>query len=87
VIYRRVPGAGDGSSWTPEKPQVESCEHQNNANIHCQPFPESVSEEHEIYTDYDGYHHHHVKHDGYLSAYSSGKCQFEFSIPRSAERR
>jgi hypothetical protein len=21
------------------------CEHQDNANIHCQPFPESVSEE------------------------------------------
>src|ERR1039458_3530873 len=49
-------------SWTPEESQVESCEHQDNANIHCQPFPESVSEEHEIYTDYDGCHRHHVKH-------------------------
>jgi hypothetical protein len=33
-----------------------------NANIHYQPFPESVSEEHEIYTDYNGCHRHHVKH-------------------------
>jgi len=41
-------------SWTPEESQVETCEHQDNANIHCQPFPESVSEEHEINTDYDG---------------------------------
>jgi hypothetical protein len=56
-------------SWTPEESQVERCEHQDNANIHCQPFPESVSEEHEIYTDYDGYHRHHVKHDSYLSAH------------------
>jgi hypothetical protein len=55
--------------WVPEESQVESCEHQDNANIHCQPFPESVSEEHEIYTDYDGYHRHHVKHDSYLSAH------------------
>jgi hypothetical protein len=56
------------SSWTPEESQVESCEHQDNANIHCQPFPESVSEEHDIYTDYDGCHRHHVKHDS-LSAH------------------
>src|ERR1700731_1679393 len=58
-------------SWTPDESQVESCEHQDNANIHCQPFPESVSEEHEIYTDYDGCHRHHVKHDSYLSAHFS----------------
>src|SRR5208282_951996 len=58
-------------SWTPEESQVESCEHQDNANIHCQPFPESGSEEHEIYTDYDGCHRHHVKHDSYLSAHFS----------------
>jgi hypothetical protein len=58
-------------SWTPEESQIESCEHQDNANIHCQPFPKSVSEEHEIYTDYDGYHRHHVKHDSYLFAHFS----------------
>jgi hypothetical protein len=37
----------------PEESEVESPEHQDNANIHGQPFPESVSEEREIYTDYD----------------------------------
>jgi hypothetical protein len=58
-------------SWTPEESQVESCEHQDNANIHYQPFPESVSEEDAIYTDYDGYHRRHVKHDSYLSAHFS----------------
>jgi hypothetical protein len=75
-----VPVAGDGSSWAPDKSQVESCEYQNNANIHRQPFPELVSEEHEIYTDYDGCHRHHVKHHSYLSAHSNGDRHFEFSI-------
>jgi hypothetical protein len=78
TIYRRAPG--DGSSWTPGKSQRECCEHHNNANIHLQPLPQSVSEEHEIYTDYDGCHRHHVKHDSYLSAHSSGNRHFEFSI-------
>ena len=56
-------------SWTPEESKVESCEHQDNANIHCEPFPKSVSEEREIYTDYDGHHRHHISHDSYLSAH------------------
>jgi hypothetical protein len=58
-------------SWTPEESQVESCEYQDSANIHNQPFPESVSEEREIYTDYDGRHRRHVNHDRYLSAHFS----------------
>jgi hypothetical protein len=66
-----------GFSWTPEESQVENCEHQDNANIHYRPFPESVSEEHEIYTDYDGDHRHHVKHDSYLSAH--------FSLPATSD--
>jgi hypothetical protein len=57
------------SLWTPEESQVESCEHQDNAYIHCQPFPKSVSEEREIYSDDDGYHRHSVKHYSYLSAH------------------
>jgi hypothetical protein len=65
-------------SWTPEESQIESYEHQDNANIHSQPFPESVPEEHQIYADYDGYHRHHVKHVSYLSAHFSGS-HFEFS--------
>ena len=40
-------------SWTPEESQVESCEQQDNADINYQTFPESISEEHQIYTDYD----------------------------------
>jgi hypothetical protein len=71
-------------SWMPEESEEESCEHQDNTNIHCQPFPESTFEEHEICTDYDGYHHHHVKRDSYASAHFSGNRHFEFSIKCSA---
>jgi hypothetical protein len=56
------------SSIATEKSPVESREHQDNANIHCQSFPEVVSKEREIHTDYDGYHHHHVNHYSCLSA-------------------
>lgn len=49
-------------SWSPEESQVESYEDQDDANIHYQPFPESISEEHEIYSDYKGCHRHRVKH-------------------------
>jgi len=68
-LHNRSKKGAVAPSWTPEESQVESCEHQDNANIHCQPFPESVSEEHEIYNDYDDWHRHHVKHDSYLSAH------------------
>jgi hypothetical protein len=68
---------GQPCSWTPEESEVESYEHQDNANIHCQPFPESVSEEHEIYTDDDGYHRHHVKHVSYLSAHLEFTAEVE----------
>jgi hypothetical protein len=56
-------------SWTPEESRVESYEHQDNANIRYQPFPESVSEDREIHNDYDGCHRHHVKHNSYLSTH------------------
>jgi hypothetical protein len=41
-----------------EESQIESREHQDNANVRYQPFPESVSEEREIQTDYDSNHCH-----------------------------
>jgi hypothetical protein len=49
----------------PQVSQVESGEHQDNSNIHYQPFPKSVSEERQIHSDYDRYHRHDVNHDGY----------------------
>jgi|SRR6516164_11240853 len=66
--YREALATKSGSgppplrSWRPEESHVESSEHQDNANIYYQPFPESVSEEREIYTDYNGDHRHRVKH-------------------------
>jgi hypothetical protein len=63
-------GLKDGDeSWTPEEHPVESCEYQDNPDIHYQAFPKSISEEHEIDTDYDGYHRQHEKHHDYLSVH------------------
>jgi hypothetical protein len=67
--------------WTHEEPQVESSEHQDNANIHYQPFPESVSEEREIHADYNGCHHHHVNHYNYSSIHS-GSSGFKSIMTR-----
>jgi hypothetical protein len=50
------------------KPQIESHEYQDNANVRYQPFPESVSEKSDIQTNYDGHHCHHVQRDSDLSA-------------------
>jgi hypothetical protein len=67
-VELRLPSAG---SWTPQESQVERQEHQNDSKVHRQPFPESVSEEHQVYTDYDSCHRHYVKHGGYRSAHFS----------------
>jgi hypothetical protein len=79
-------------SWAPEESQIESCEHQDNANVRRQPFPESVSEEGEIYASYDGYHRHHVKRDSDLSTrfrlhglYRNGRNVFPGNGPCSGE--
>jgi hypothetical protein len=55
----------------PEESQVESRKHQDNADIHYQPFPESVPEERKIYRDYNRRHRHHIKHDRYLPSHLS----------------
>ena len=71
-----------------EKSKVESCEHQDDANVHCQPFPQMVSEEQNIYTDYDGYHRHHVKHYSYLSAHFRNRTlPMPLSIISTAPKR
>jgi hypothetical protein len=73
-----------------EKSQVESCEYQDNADIHHQPFPKSVSEEHEIRADNGGHHRQHVKRDSYLSAHfstlSSAPLVATFSEPGASVR-
>jgi hypothetical protein len=64
----------------PEESQVEGYEDQNDANIHHQPFPDSISEEREIDTDYDSGHRHRVQRQSDLSAQSSGNRHSELSI-------
>ena len=63
--------AGEGRvivrcSRTPEEQQVQKPEHQNDADVHRQPFPESVSQENEIDADDEGHHRRAVKGQGDL---------------------
>jgi hypothetical protein len=66
-----------------QESQVERCEHQDDSNIQYQTFRESVSEEREIYTDYDGYHRHSVKYDSNLSAH----CNLRSMVDRIKRKR
>jgi hypothetical protein len=62
-----------------EESQVEGGEHQDDANIRDQPFPKSISEKRDIYTNDDGYHHYRVKRARYPSAHFRGNRHFESS--------
>jgi hypothetical protein len=64
----------------PEESQVESGEHQDDANVRYQPFPKAISEESKINTDDDGYHQHRVKHATCPTAHFRGHRHFEFSF-------
>ena len=55
----------------PEESQVESSEYQDDADIHHSSSPESVSEERDIHTDYNGCHHDTVKHASYVFVHFS----------------
>jgi hypothetical protein len=74
-LHNRSERALSPCSRTPQESQLERCEHLDDSNIQIQPFPESVSEESEIYTDYDGCHRHDVKHDSYMSTHFSSLVQ------------
>src|SRR5689334_24784623 len=47
-----------------QESQVERREYQDDSYIHCQPFPEPVSEEQEIDSDDEGDHQRNVECDG-----------------------
>lgn len=64
-----------GRSWTLQESEIESYEHQDNSYIHCQPFPEMVSEEQEIHGNYNGYHQHDVKYASCLSPHFEPPAQ------------
>ena len=80
----RIPRVGHGRrrfaprSRTPQESPVARCEHQDDSYVHCQPFPEAVSEEQEIDGDNDGYHQRHVK---------CSSCPCSHVIPRASGRR
>jgi hypothetical protein len=46
--------------------EIEGREHQDNTDIHRQPFPESILEEQKIQTNNNGDHYQNVKHGRYI---------------------
>ncbi|MGC1779695.1 MAG: hypothetical protein WBB34_17305 [Xanthobacteraceae bacterium] len=54
-----------------EESQVECSEHQDDSYIHNKPFPEPISKEQDIHSNYDGCHQHDVKHHSYQSSHFS----------------
>jgi hypothetical protein len=62
--------AAVGESWVLHKSQIESREHQDDADVHHQPFPEAVPEEQQIHTDDNDCQRGNVKRDGRGSLHS-----------------
>ena len=58
-------------SRTLQQPQVERREHQHDADVHHQPLPEPVPEEHEVHTDHDRHHRQYVKRNGSPASHPS----------------
>jgi hypothetical protein len=49
------PPAHSASLAVLQKPEIEGDKHQDNTDVHDQPFPESIPEEQEIYSYNNGY--------------------------------
>jgi hypothetical protein len=54
--------AGALSSRVFQESQIEGCNHQNNADIHDQPFQELMPKEQQIYDNDTGSHYQNAKH-------------------------
>src|SRR5262249_52484005 len=63
------PPPDEGPSWTLHEPPEERPEHQDDADVYCQPRPEVMLEEQDVHADHDGYQREHVQHDGCLSSH------------------
>jgi hypothetical protein len=52
-----------------KEPQIERRKHQDNSDVHHQPRPELVPEEHDVHADHYAYQRERIKHDGNLSTH------------------
>ena len=62
-----------------QESEVEGCEHQDDSYIHCQPFPELVPEEEDIYSDHNGYQQQYVKDGSCLASHSVPSFKYRLS--------
>lgn len=67
---RRMSGPDQPHLPLPQEPQIEGCEHQHDADVHEQPFHESMSEEQDIQTHDNDDHGHNEEHANDRSCHS-----------------
>jgi hypothetical protein len=70
--------------WVPKESQIEAGKHQNDSDVHHQPFPEIIPEDQGIESDDGGYHHQHVKNCNHRSRHSDLPrfCDLSFRSPQ-----
>jgi 1,2-phenylacetyl-CoA epoxidase PaaB subunit len=67
---RQPRGPAADSLWVLEESQIKGSKHQDNADVHYQPFPESILKEQQVYTNDNGNQHRNVKHDRHVPRHS-----------------
>jgi len=76
VGVRQPAGSAALSLRVLEESQIEGCKHQDNADVHYKPFPESILKEQYIYTNDNGYQHHNVKHDRHVPGHFNHQFKY-----------
>ncbi len=83
VRVRQPAGAAGDSLWVLEESQIKGCKHQDNADVHYQPFPESILKEQQVYTNDNGNQHRNVKHDRHVPRHSISRSNISTAALRA----
>jgi hypothetical protein len=75
-VDRHWAGAAAPSLRVLQESQIEGYKHQDNADVHYQPLPESILKEQKIYTNDNGYHHHNVKHGRHVPCHFNHQFKY-----------
>jgi hypothetical protein len=52
-----------------QESEIEGRKHQDNSDVHGQPWPKLMPEEKDVHTDHYGHHGEHVKHGDQISSH------------------
>jgi hypothetical protein len=85
-VRQPADAAADGL-WVLEESQIKGCKHQDDADVHYHPFPESILKEQKVYTNDNGNQHHNVKHDRHVPRHSISRSNISTAALRSRKRK